>query len=109
MSVVQELEAMAGKMNEQPGAMDGLHASYHFHIKDTGKHLQVYFHDGTVRVVEDASDDADCTLTMSESHLRKLLRNDLNTTMAYMTGSLRIDGRLGLALKLQEILKQYQV
>ncbi|MEI0737598.1 SCP2 sterol-binding domain-containing protein [Paenibacillus sp. JTLBN-2024] len=68
--------------------------------------VQVAFDNAKVKVLDEATESADCTLTLSEKNFRKLLADDLNATMAFMTGSLKIDGKLGLALKLQEVLKQ---
>ncbi|WP_223192720.1 SCP2 sterol-binding domain-containing protein [Paenibacillus sedimenti] len=35
------------------------------------------------------------------------MNDDLNTTMAFMLGSLKVEGLMVLALKLQEIIKRY--
>jgi putative sterol carrier protein len=47
-------------------------------------------------------------LNLTEQHLHKLLVDELNATMAYMTGQVKVDGKIGLALKLQEIVRLYQ-
>lgn len=108
MAIKDELQELAERMNQDPGPISALNAVYHFQIKDLEKMVQVLFHDGSVQVSEAAADSPDCTLIMSESNLLKLLRDDLNATLSFMTGSLKVEGKLGLALKLQEILKQYQ-
>lgn len=38
---------------------------------------------------------------------QKLLQGDLNSTTAFMTGRLKVKGNIGLALKLESILKKY--
>ncbi|MDR9855365.1 SCP2 sterol-binding domain-containing protein [Paenibacillus sp. VCA1] len=106
MSIREELKQLAGRMNARPDEIESLHAVYQFNIGEFDP-IQVVFDNASVEVLEDASETADCTLTLSEKNFRKLLENDLNSTMAFMTGSLKVDGKLGLALKLQEILKQF--
>lgn len=74
--------------------------------------------DGTVKfIIEDegsvlidsdgasASDaDADCTLTASQETFEEMLAGDLDPTAAFMTGKLKVDGDMGMAMKLGSIL-----
>ncbi|MWV42459.1 sterol carrier protein [Paenibacillus sp. HJL G12] len=106
MSIKEELQQLADRMNARPGPIETLHAIYRFHIHEIGTY-QVAFENARVIVSEETGGTADCILTLSEKTFHKLLADDLNTTMAFMTGSLKVDGKLGLALKLQEVLKQY--
>ncbi|MCJ8012360.1 SCP2 sterol-binding domain-containing protein [Paenibacillus sp. KQZ6P-2] len=106
MTIKEELQQLADKMNARPEPIETLNAVYQFNIGDVGTY-QVAFKNAKAVVFEEASGAADCTLTLSEKNFHKLLENDLNTTMAFMTGSLKVEGKIGLALKLQEILKQY--
>ena len=45
-------------------------------------------------------DDAEVTLTASRDTFEGILNGDTNPTMAYMSGKLKIDGDMALALKL---------
>lgn len=45
-------------------------------------------------------DDADVTLTASAETFQGMLDGEVNPTMAFMTGKLKIDGAMGLAMKL---------
>lgn len=47
---------------------------------------------------------ADVTLTATTDTFRGLLEGDLNATKAFMTGKLKIDGPMGLAMKLGAVL-----
>ncbi|MDR0267422.1 SCP2 sterol-binding domain-containing protein [Paenibacillus sp.] len=107
MSIKEELHQLVDLMNANPKAIESVHAVYRFNLGENGMY-QVVFENGGATVSEEPADNADCTLTLSEKNFRKLLEDDLNTTMAFMTGSLKVDGKIGLALKLQEILKQYR-
>jgi len=108
MSIKEDLQQLADRMNAKSEPIASLYAVYQFNIGDADP-IQVAFDNAKVQVLEKATETADCTLTLSEKNFRKLLADDLNATMAFMTGSLKIDGKLGLALKLQEVLKQYAV
>lgn len=45
-------------------------------------------------------DEADVTLTASPETFKGILEGDVNPTMAFMTGKLKIDGAMGLAMQL---------
>lgn len=74
--------------------------------------------DGTVKfVIEDegsvlidetgasANDgEADCVLTADAETFQGILAGDVNPTTAFMTGRLKVDGDMGLAMKLGSLL-----
>lgn len=109
MSIREELQQLVELMNQKPDRIATLHATYEFKLGEAGSY-RVVFQDG-LAVLEDASSSdsssADCTLILSEINLRKLLKDELNTTVAFMTGGLKVEGKLGLAMKLQDIVKAY--
>ena len=45
--------------------------------------------------------EADCTITVSAEVLEKLRDGELNLMMAVMGGQIKIDGDMGLAMKVQ--------
>ena len=47
---------------------------------------------------------ADCTIIVSREDLESMVRGELDPTMAFMTGRLKINGDMSVALKLQPIL-----
>ncbi|TCP62939.1 putative sterol carrier protein [Rhodovulum bhavnagarense] len=47
--------------------------------------------------------DADVTLSATLDTFRAMLEGDMNPTAAFMTGKLRIDGDMGMAMKLAQI------
>lgn len=108
MSVIAELNQLVGKINSNPEHIrNEKNRVYQFDIEEIGP-VQLLINNGQVEVVEGASNDPEVTLKLSEKNFSKLLRDDLNTTVAFMTGGLKVDGNIGLALKLQEIVKRYQ-
>ncbi len=65
------------------------------------------FIDGTQKpaVMSHADDDADCTLVISPDDLTKIMNGQLDATMAFMTGKLKVKGNTGIAMKLASVLK----
>ena len=63
------------------------------------------FIDGTTTppTVSNDDKDADVTLITSEDNFIGLMDGSLNPQMAFMMGKLKIDGDMGLALKLGEL------
>jgi putative sterol carrier protein len=48
--------------------------------------------------------EADCTITASMETFREMFEGDLDPTSAFMTGKIRIDGDMGVAMRLAQIL-----
>ncbi|MEC8636602.1 MAG: SCP2 sterol-binding domain-containing protein [Bacteroidota bacterium] len=48
--------------------------------------------------------EADCTITVSVEVLEKLRDGELNPMMAVMGGKIKIDGDMGLAMKVQSLM-----
>ena len=51
-----------------------------------------------------ADEEADVTMTASVEVFKAILDGDMNPTMAFMTGKLKIDGSMGQAMKLASAL-----
>ncbi len=66
----------------------------------------VIYWDGTAEQSILTNDDAeaDTTLRISAENLEKLIAGALDPTMAYMTGKLKVEGKLGVALKINAML-----
>lgn len=107
--VKTELTELVERMNKKEDAILDVSKSYiyQFNLDESGI-FQLHFKDGKVEVKDGVPTEPDCTLTLSDKNFSKLLNDNLNTTMAFMTGSLKVDGKLGLALKLQEMFKEVQ-
>ncbi|MCM3707000.1 MULTISPECIES: SCP2 sterol-binding domain-containing protein [Cytobacillus] len=108
MAVKDELYQLADKMNADPVHIkDEKDRVFQVDLEESGP-IQILLKGGKVIVEEGASHEPEVILKLSDKNFSKLLKDDLNTTMAFMTGSLKVDGKMGLALKLQEIVKKYQ-
>ncbi|KIL34397.1 sterol carrier protein [Cohnella kolymensis] len=107
MSVKEQLESLVTKINANPEHIQNeKERVFQLNLSDTGI-LQIHVKNGMIAVIEGNALVPDVTLMLSDANFLKLLRDDLNTTMAFMTGSLKVEGSIGLALKLQEIVKRY--
>ncbi|GGX56023.1 sterol carrier family protein [Tateyamaria omphalii] len=51
-----------------------------------------------------ADEDADVTLSADADTFRSILEGDTNPTSAFMTGKLKVDGDMGMAMKLASVL-----
>ncbi|MDW0110768.1 SCP2 sterol-binding domain-containing protein [Sporosarcina aquimarina] len=105
----QTWEDIEKQLNENPAPIQGLNVSYGFNL--TGEEKVSYvlvLGDKQASVNVQETDEADCVLSMSVDDFYKLLAGKLNTTTAFMMGKLKVKGSLGLALKLENILTQYQ-
>ncbi len=64
--------------------------------------------EGAVRIDETgaSADDApaDCTMTASSETFQGILDGTINPTSAFMTGRLKVEGDMGLAMKLGSVL-----
>ena len=93
------LEEITGKMREAV-AGGGLDQSVKFDLGPDG----VILMDGTN--VSNDNGPADCTLTLSKADFEAMGRKELDPTMAFMSGRLKIAGDMGVAMKLQPILSR---
>lgn len=63
---------------------------------------------GVIRLVDGAvsteDGDAECTITASMETFQELFDGDLDPTAAFMTGKIKIDGDMGQAMKLSQLL-----
>lgn len=48
--------------------------------------------------------EADCTISLSKDDMESLMSGDLNPTMAYMQGKLKIEGDMSVAMSLSQVL-----
>ncbi|MEM9139685.1 MAG: SCP2 sterol-binding domain-containing protein [Pseudomonadota bacterium] len=89
------LETAAKALAGRVGSFDG---SVKFAIEDEGVIRVV---DGTVSTDDG---DADCTISASMDTFEELFSGDLDPTAAFMTGKIKIDGDMSVAMKLGQIL-----
>ena len=91
------LETAAAALREKLGGA-GFDGSVKFAIEDEGA---ITVADGNV-TTDDA--DADCTISASMDTFQDLFAGELDPTAAFMTGKIKIDGDMGVAMKLGQLL-----
>lgn len=66
----------------------------------------IIFWDGTGDrpQISDADGEADTVIRLSAENFGKLMDGNLDPTLAYMTGKLKVEGKLGVALKINAML-----
>lgn len=91
------LNAAAAALQEKLGSA-GFDGSVKFAIEDEGA---ITVADGAVSTEDN---DADCTISASMDTFQELFAGDLDPTAAFMTGKIKIDGDMGVAMKLGQLL-----
>jgi len=98
MSLQSATETIKGRVGDDAG----LGASLKFDMGDAG----VIFIDGkaTPNTVSNENNPADCTVGLALDDLESMLAGDLAPTTAFMSGKLRVEGDMGVAMKLQSLM-----
>jgi putative sterol carrier protein len=93
----EALETAAAALREKFGGAD-FAGSVKFDVEDEGV---ITVQDGDVST-EDG--EADVTISASLDTFREIFDGELSPTAAYMTGRMKIDGDMGMAMKLSQVL-----
>ena len=91
------IQAIADKMKDKV-ASAGFDRSVKF---DTGQDGVIVIDGATIST---ADAPADCTIKLSLDDLDSLVSGDLNPTMAFMTGKIKIEGDMTVAMALSQVL-----
>lgn len=96
-----DIEELEEKFNSQLDKLSALGARVKFDMGDDG----VILVDGTTSpaTLSQEDDEADCTVIINQSNLGKLIEGNLNPMMAYTLGKLKIQGSMGIAMKLSSL------
>ncbi len=94
------LELVLAKVSEMAAKSPAIDASIKFDLGGEIVHLDGK---GTSNVVSTENKEADCTISMSSEDFQGMLSGSLNPMMAFMSGKIKIDGDMGVAMKLQSL------
>src|SRR5260370_42294916 len=94
------LDSATAAIRAKAGTAEPLGHTIQFDLGGDG----VIFWDGTQTppLIDNNTRDAETTIAISLENLNSLIAGQLNPTMAYMTGHLKIQGSIGAALKLRQ-------
>ncbi len=98
------LETISDTLNARARDLAGLNARVVFDMGDEG--AITVDATATPPAVTEGAEDADVTIRLSVENLEKLLAGDLNPTLAYTMGKLKIDGSMGVAMKIAALLDE---
>jgi len=96
------IEALTEEIRRRAGQNPKLGYRLKFELAEGGLILW----DGTEvpPVIGNEDGEADTTVRLSSENLQKLIAGELDPTLAYMTGKIKIEGSMGVALKLASML-----
>jgi len=93
------------RLKAKPDVVSKINAVYQFNISGPGGGS--WSVDCTApggRIAEGSASNARCTVTATDGDFLAIVNGKLNPQMAFMSGRLKIQGDMGLAMKLQQIL-----
>jgi len=96
------LESVTKAIRTQVGEDSGLDATVKFVLGENG----VIFIDGASRPITVSNEDkaAECTIKMALEDFQSMIDGELDSTTAFMMGKLKVEGSMGLAMKLAQLL-----
>ena len=99
-ATVTGVDALVAMIQNQATKADALGNTLKFNLDG-----QAIFIDGsgTSNQVSAEDKEADCTVNLTMSDFQDLMNGDLNPMTAFMSGKLKIDGDMGVAMKLQNL------
>ena len=97
---------MGDRLKANPDKVKGMTATYQFDLTgDGGGERWVKLAEGTNEMGEGQAENPNITITMAASDFLDLVDGKLDGTMAFMSGKLKVKGDMGLAMKLQQVLR----
>lgn len=95
-------------LSADPSRASGLEATYQFNLTgEDGGVYQVILKPDSAAAVEGEQESPNCKLEMDASDFRDMIEGKLNGTAAFMSGKLRLEGDMGLAMTLESVLSAY--
>ncbi len=93
------------KLKAKPDVVTKINAVYQFNIGgEGGGSWSVDCTQPGGKVTQGTAPKASCTVAATDADFLSIMNGKLNPQMAFMSGKLKIQGDMGLAMKLQQIL-----
>ncbi|QSO46007.1 SCP2 sterol-binding domain-containing protein [Alicyclobacillus mengziensis] len=101
-------EKIGNVLKEDPSRTGGLEAIYQFNLTgDDAAVYQIILGGGQAEVQEGEKEAPNCTLHLAAEDFKQMVEGNLNGTAAFMSGRLKVEGDLGLAMRLESVLSAY--
>jgi len=97
-----DLDQVTESLRARVGDNGGIEATIKFDFGEDG--MIIFDGESTPNTVTNEDREAECTISVTLENFLKLVDGDLNPTTAFMMGKLKIDGSMGIAMKLQGLL-----
>jgi len=96
------LESLTEELRRRAGANPSLGYKIKFDFGEEG----LIFWDGTAvpAAISNADGEADTTIRLTTEDFARLMSGALDPTMAFMLGKLKVEGKMGVAMKLASYL-----
>ena len=95
-----DVSAIAGEMQKRASEAAPLGSTLKF---DFGNEA-IYIDGNNGNAVSTEDKEADCTVKVDKDDFMSLVNGDLNPMMAFMSGKIKVEGDMGVAMKLQSLL-----
>jgi putative sterol carrier protein len=98
------LDTITETLRQRAGEFSSLSARVAFDLGDDG----LVAVDATASPPEISNDsiEADCTIRLSAENMAKLMDGSLNPMLAYTLGKLKIEGSMGIAMKIAALMEE---
>jgi putative sterol carrier protein len=94
------------RLEANPAKVAGMNAAYAFDLSgDEGGAYHIVLRDGKGEAGAGAPENPNITISMKDTDFVDLATGKLDGTAAFMGGKLKIKGDMGLAMKLQGVLR----
>lgn len=101
-------EKIHNSLNKQPERIGGLAAVYEFDVTgDDDGVYQIILSPASAQVVEGRQEPPNCKLQIACGDFKDMVEGRLAGTNAFMSGKLKIDGDMSLAMRLESVLGAY--
>ncbi|MBX6350697.1 MAG: SCP2 sterol-binding domain-containing protein [Clostridia bacterium] len=105
MTVSEIVERIRDEIARRPESLAGLEGSFQFVLTgEEGGDFHASVHDGRALVALGRLSSPSVTITMDARDFADMVAGRLSATSAFMSGRLKLEGDVGLALRLQSLI-----
>lgn len=109
-SLADLMERIEEIFNQNPGPIQGFKAvvQYDVYGEEQGTY-QHYFENGKLTIKKGVETTPTCTMQLSYDSFKKFVLGKQSGTMALLTGRVRVLGNLSTAMRIETILRRYNI